>query len=111
MKEFLSTITLYTVLIGGLVAGNWFGQTELLRLSVWITWALTITILIAVCSSSKELFKELPSGIGWKRGLYGSHLILLILTGWMCTATVFAIAWVALWWKRKEWEESQETEE
>lgn len=107
MKQILGTIALYTVLVGGLVAGTWFGQIELLRLSIWATWMLTITSLAALCMSSREIFKEPPSKIIWKRMLYGSHLTLLIATGWIFTSIMFALAWVGLWWKRKEWEEAQ----
>lgn len=104
MKETLTTITLYTVLIGGLVAGNWFDQAGLLRLSLWATWALIIVLFCALCSPSEEFFKKPQLGYGYKRLLWAIYIVLLIATGWMVAATLCALGWVGLWLKSKAYQ-------
>lgn len=87
MKDLIKFLLLYAVLIGGLCLGNWYGCTELLRVSIWVTWALIVLSLIGISSPSSEFYKNNKRRGAWKRVFFASHLVLLVASGWLFTAT------------------------
>ena len=109
MKDTIYSMLVYSVLIGGLIAGNWFGYIELLRVSIWSTWAIVVVAFITVSIPSKRLFENpSPKPTGkWKRILFICHLLLLVAAGWLFTATMYAIAQICLWLKRAAWIKEQ----
>lgn len=107
MKTLMIGILSYTFLISGLIAGNWYGQIELQRLSVWITWAFIMVCLWALVVPSEKFYKKPAPKSKIIRILFCCHLVLLVATGWFFTAAMLAVSWVAHLMKRELWNEKQ----
>ena len=113
MKDIVTTIVTYSLLIGGVISGNWFGHPELLRLSIWVTWVIILASGCAVILPAKDFYKNPRTNkkTTWKRLFFFSHLMLLVAAGWMFTATMYFVVWICLWVKRQVWEgEKQKAE-
>lgn len=102
MKDIISTVIMYVVLTGGLIIGTHYNNA-LANISIFFTWWLIVLMIVVVFIPSEGLFKSGAVAGKWKRVLFAGHLITMIATGWLVTATLYSVGWFFLWAKREQW--------
>jgi len=105
----MKNISAYLVqtLIGlGVVAGHWFGIDELGNITIALIWFIAIINFISLVIPGDDFFKD----EGHKRRLilrviFAINILIIFAAGWFFTGITYLIAWLALWGKRRLWEE------
>lgn len=95
MKFALFNLGFYSLLTGSLWYGTHQDSAVLVLLSIWMTWAMAVLVIVAVRFGEEEDWRKTSTNPirRWTAfALSVGHLTCLLYLGWVFTALAFTIA-------------------